>query len=111
MTDSVVASDTTPASFAFSRGRSASGLSEAPGHARVCPAAGVRSTIVDMAHYAQSLLEGKLAWSDAMTPQFATDDPDSRVGYGWFTTRIQGRDITWHDGESSGLLPLCPTAA
>ncbi|ELF1048302.1 beta-lactamase family protein [Enterobacter asburiae] len=104
MTDSVVASDTTPASFAFSRGRSASGLSEAPWvmHA-FAPAAGVRSTIVDMAHYAQSLLEGKLAWSDAMTPQFATDDPDSRVGYGWFTTRIQGRDITWHDGESSGF--------
>jgi CubicO group peptidase (beta-lactamase class C family) len=54
-------------------------LSEAPWilHA-FTPAGGVRSTIVDMAHYAQSLLAGKLAWRDAMTPQFATDDPDSR---------------------------------
>ena len=104
MTGSVVASDTTPASSTFSRGRSASGLREAPWimHA-FTPAGGVRSTIVDMAHYAQSLLAGQLAWRDAMTPQFATDDPDSRVGYGWFTTRIQGRDITWHDGESSGF--------
>jgi hypothetical protein len=60
-----------------------------------------RSTIVDMAHYAQSLLAGQLAWRDAMTPQFATDDPDSR-GLSLVHNTIQGRDITWHDGESSG---------
>lgn len=104
MTDSLVAGDSTPASPAFSHGGSASGFSEAPWimHA-FAPAGGVRSTIVDMANYAQSLLSGELAGSDAMTPQFPTDDPDSRVGYGWFTTRIKGRDITWHDGESSGF--------
>jgi CubicO group peptidase (beta-lactamase class C family) len=104
MTESVVASDSTRDTPAFSHGWSASGLSEAPWvlHA-FTPAAGVRSTIVDMANYAQVLLAGKLAGSEAMSPQFATDDPDSRVGYAWFTTRIQGRDITWHDGESSGF--------
>lgn len=93
-----------PATPVFSHGWSVSGFSEAPwvSHA-FTPAAGVRSTIVDMAKYAQALLAGKLSGSEAMSPQFTSDNPDSRVGYAWFTTRIEGRDITWHDGESSGF--------
>lgn len=104
MKNSVVADDSTPDTPAFSHGWSVSGFSEAPWvlHA-FTPAAGVRSTIVDMAHYVQALLAGKFAGSEAMLPRFATDDPDSQIGYGWFTTRIHGRDITWHDGESSGF--------
>lgn len=104
MKSSVIADDSTPVTPTFSHGWSVSGFSEAPWvlHA-FTPAAGVRSTIVDMANYAQALLAGKLAGSEAMPPRFATDDPDSRIGYAWFTTRIHGRDITWHDGESSGF--------
>ncbi|MCL6745737.1 serine hydrolase domain-containing protein [Kosakonia sp. R1.Fl] len=104
MTNTVVAEALTPDTPTFHHGWAVSGFAEAPWiqHA-FTPAAGVRSTIVDMAHYAQALLAGKLADSAAMQPRFATDDADSRVGYAWFTTRIRGRDITWHDGESSGF--------
>ncbi|CAH6246735.1 TPA: serine hydrolase domain-containing protein [Klebsiella variicola subsp. variicola] len=104
MTNSVVAEALTPDTPMFHHGWAVSGFAEAPWiqHA-FTPAAGVRSTIVDMAHYAQALLAGKLAGSAAMQPRFDTDDADSRVGYAWFTTRIRGRDIVWHDGESSGF--------
>lgn len=104
MTNTVVAEALPPDAPTFHHGWAVSGFAEAPWiqHAFM-PAAGVRSTIVDMAHYAQALLAGKLAGSAAMQPRFATDDADSRVGYAWFTTRIRGRDITWHDGESSGF--------
>jgi CubicO group peptidase (beta-lactamase class C family) len=68
---------------------------------RLLACGGVRSTIVDMTKYAQALMAGKLAGSRAWR-RFATDDPDSRVGYSWFTTAIKGRDIIWHDGQSAG---------
>lgn len=104
MNGTVVAEDSTPDTPAFSHGWSASGFPEAPWvlHA-FTPAAGVRSTIVDMANYAQTLLAGKLAENEAMLPLFTTDDPDSHIGYAWFTTSIKGQDIIWHDGESSGF--------
>lgn len=70
------------------------------------PAGGVRATIVDMAKYAQALLAGNLAGSEGMHSLFATDDPDSRVGYAWFTTRVRGREIVWHDGQSGGFAAM-----
>lgn len=39
-------------------------------------------------------------------PLFATDDPDSRVGNAWFTTRVRGREIVWHDGQSGGFAAM-----
>ena len=103
MTRSLVAQETTPPDAAFMPGWSASGLREAPWILNAfSPAAGVRSTIVDMTKYTQALMAGKLAGSQGMAPRFATDDPDSRVGYSWFTTAIKGRDIIWHDGQSAG---------
>ncbi len=104
MANTVVAEELTPDTSTFHHGWAVSGFAEAPWIQRAfTPAAGVRSTIVDMAHYAQTLLAGSLAGSAAMPPRFSTDDADSRVGYAWFTTRIHGRDISWHDGESSGF--------
>ena len=72
----------------------------------LAPAGGVRATIVDMAKYAQALLAGNLAGSEGMHSLFATDDPDSRVGYAWFTTRVRGREIVWHDGQSGGFAAM-----
>ena len=95
MTRSLVAQETTPPDAAFMPGWSASGLREAPWILNAfSPAAGVRSTIVDMTKYAQALMAGKLAGSQGMAPRFATDDPDSRVGYSWFTTAIKGRILS-----------------
>lgn len=103
MTSTLVAQQTTPPNAEFAPGRSASGLREAPWILNTfSPAGGVRSTIADMAKYAQALMAGKLAGSQGMMPRFATDDADSRIGYAWFTTRIKGRNIIWHDGQSAG---------
>lgn len=103
MTNSVVALDNMPTETTFTPGWSASGFSESPWilHA-FAPDGGVRSTIVDMVKYAQSLMAGNLAGSEGMIAEFATDDPDTRIGYSWFTTPIMGRDILWHDGQHSG---------
>lgn len=103
MTRSFVAQENTPPDAAFAPGWSAAGLHEAPWFLNAfSPAGGVRSTITDMVKYAQALMAGKLAGSQGMIPRFATDDPDSRVGYSWFTTHVRGRDIVWHDGQSAG---------
>ncbi|WP_323078559.1 serine hydrolase domain-containing protein [Klebsiella quasipneumoniae] len=107
MQSAEVARQNTPASPSFAAGWSVSGFPQQPWVMDAfAPAGGVRATIVDMAKYAQALLAGGLAGSDGMRPLFATDDPDSRVGYAWFTTRIRGREIVWHDGQSGGFAAM-----
>ena len=102
-----VARHNTPASPTFTMGWSAPGFPQQPWVMDAfAPAGGVRATIVDMAKYAQALLAGNLAGSEGMPPLFATDDPDSRVGYAWFTTRVRGREIVWHDGQSGGFAAM-----
>lgn len=102
-----VARQNTPASPSFAAGWSVSGFPQQPWVMDAfAPAGGVRATIVDMAKYAQALLAGNLAGSEGMPPLFATDDPDSRVGYAWFTTRVRGREIVWHDGQSGGFAAM-----
>lgn len=103
MQDSVIAQESTPPSPLFAPGWSASGFTEAPWilHA-FAPDGGARSTIVDMAKYAQALMAEKLAGRRGMAPRFGTDDADTRVGYAWFTTSVRGRNITWHDGQHAG---------
>nr|WP_228724089.1 serine hydrolase domain-containing protein [Klebsiella pneumoniae]UNJ80880.1 beta-lactamase family protein [Klebsiella pneumoniae] len=87
----------------FTGGWSAAGLREAPWYMHAfSPAGGVRSTITDMVKYTQALLSGRLPGSSSMDPRASTDDDDSRVGYGWFTTTFRGQNITWHDGETAG---------
>ncbi|PJR64751.1 serine hydrolase domain-containing protein [Raoultella sp. T31] len=86
-----------------SRGWSAAGYREAPWYMlSFAPAGGVRSTITDMVKYTQALLRGKLPGSVAMDPKRSTDERDTRIGYGWFTTKFRGREITWHNGETAG---------
>jgi CubicO group peptidase (beta-lactamase class C family) len=66
------------------------------------PAGGVRSTPDDMARYAQALLDGTAPGLAALTPQWDADG-QSRVGYAWFTDRIDGVDVTWHNGATGGF--------
>lgn len=66
------------------------------------PAGGVRSTPADMARYAQALLDGTAPGFAALEPRWNADGR-SRVGYAWFTDRIDGVDITWHNGATGGF--------
>jgi len=66
------------------------------------PAGGVRSTPADMTRYAQALLDRTALGLAALEPRWDADG-HSRVGYGWFTDRIDGVDITWHNGATGGF--------
>lgn len=66
------------------------------------PAGGVRSTPNDMARYVQALLDGTAPGLAALTPQWDTDG-HSKVGYAWFTDRIDGVNVTWHNGATGGF--------
>jgi CubicO group peptidase (beta-lactamase class C family) len=66
------------------------------------PAGGVRSTPADMARYAQALLDGTAPGLAALKPRWDADG-QSRVGYAWFTDRIDGVDVTWHSGATGGF--------
>jgi CubicO group peptidase (beta-lactamase class C family) len=42
---------------------------------------------------------------DALEPRWDADN-GSRVGYAWFTNRIGGVDITWHNGRTGGFTSM-----
>lgn len=69
------------------------------------PAGGVRSTPDDMTHYAQALLDRSAPGLVALEPQWNADG-QSRVGFAWFTDRIDGCDITWHNGATGGFASM-----
>ncbi|AQT79640.1 hypothetical protein B1R94_10705 [Mycolicibacterium litorale] len=66
------------------------------------PAGGVRATPADMARYAQALLDRQAPGIDALTPRW-DGDAGRRVGYAWITDRIDGAEITWHNGRTGGF--------
>ena len=68
------------------------------------PAGGIRSTPADMARYAQALLDGAAPGIDAMTPRFRFGE--LQVGYAWITEEIDGRAMTWHNGETGGFASM-----
>ncbi|MDX1892347.1 serine hydrolase domain-containing protein [Mycolicibacterium sp. 050158] len=69
------------------------------------PAGGVRSTPADMASYAQALLDRTAPGLGALEPRWAADG-QSRVGYAWLTDRIDGVDVTWHNGATGGFASM-----
>jgi CubicO group peptidase (beta-lactamase class C family) len=75
-------------------------------HALICPCRWREVHITDMVKYTQALLRGKLPGSVAMDPKRSTDERDTRIGYGWFTTKFRGREITWHNGETAAARSL-----
>ncbi|GAS95013.1 beta-lactamase, precursor [Mycolicibacterium canariasense] len=66
------------------------------------PAGGVRSTAADMAIYAQALLDGDAPGLTALEPRWDAGN-GSRVGYAWFTDRVDDVDIAWHNGATGGF--------
>ncbi|GAA5067164.1 CubicO group peptidase (beta-lactamase class C family) [Thermocatellispora tengchongensis] len=66
------------------------------------PAGGIRASIGDMARLAAALLDGSAPGVAALDP-VAPFAGRSRIGAGWITTSLNGRDITWHNGGSGGF--------
>ncbi len=64
--------------------------------------AGVWSTADDLAMLLRALLDGTAPGADAATPRFDAGDGE-RIGYGWFTETIDGREVTWHNGGTGGF--------
>lgn len=69
------------------------------------PAGGVRSTPDDMARYAQALLDDAAPGAAALTPRWDAGG-HGRVGYAWFTSRVDGFDVTWHNGATGGFASM-----
>lgn len=68
----------------------------------MAPTSGLRADITDMTRYARALLAGTAPGIDALVPR--ADLGASRIGWAWITTTTEdGREITWHDGQTSGF--------
>lgn len=63
---------------------------------------GLWSTAGDLATLVSATMAGTAPGADAARPRF--DESEARrVGYGWFTDRVDGREITWHNGGTGGF--------
>ncbi|MTK01131.1 serine hydrolase [Micromonospora sp. CP22] len=63
---------------------------------------GYWSTAADLARLVAATADGTAPGADARDPRF-DDTERARIGYGWFTTRYGDREITWHNGATSGF--------
>ncbi|SDU73294.1 serine hydrolase domain-containing protein [Jiangella alkaliphila] len=71
-------------------------------NAALGPAGGVRASIRDLGRLLEALLDGTAPGVAALEPvaRFGTG---ARIGAGWLTTKLRGREITWHNGGSGGF--------
>lgn len=64
------------------------------------------TTAADMTRYVQAILTGTAPGLDALTPRWDLGQGGAsgldRIGYGWFTTTVDGHQTVWHDGGTSG---------
>lgn len=66
------------------------------------PAGGIRASIHDMATLVAALLDDSAPGARALDP-IAPFGSGTRIGAGWVTTELDGRDVTWHNGGSGGF--------
>jgi CubicO group peptidase (beta-lactamase class C family) len=64
--------------------------------------AGLWSTARDLSRLVVAMLDGTAPGADAARPRYA-ERADRRVGYGWFTSRVAGRTVVWHNGGTGGF--------
>jgi CubicO group peptidase (beta-lactamase class C family) len=66
------------------------------------PAGDVWTTAHDLGRFLEAVIGGTAPGARAAVPVHDAG-PGQRVGLGWLTTRIDGRDITWHNGATGGF--------
>ncbi|WBB56733.1 serine hydrolase domain-containing protein [Verrucosispora sp. WMMD573] len=98
----VTGSDALPAERA--EGAASSGRTPDPWTGAGYAPAGIGywSTATDLARLVAATAAGTAPGTDARDPRF-DDTERRRIGYGWFTTRYGDREITWHNGATSGF--------
>ncbi|MDG4809291.1 serine hydrolase [Micromonospora sp. WMMD1120] len=64
--------------------------------------AGPWSTAEDLGRLLAATLAGTAPGADAATARFREDD-DTRIGYGWFTSRHGDHEVVWHNGATGGF--------
>ena len=67
------------------------------------PAGGIRSSIGDLARLVAALLDGTAPGTAALDPVRPFAGPAVRIGAGWLTVTVEGREITWHNGGTGGF--------
>ncbi|MGW7456477.1 serine hydrolase domain-containing protein [Streptomyces sp. NPDC054797] len=66
------------------------------------PAGDVWSTSEDLVRLLRAELRGAAPGAEAVVPR-SDAGAAGQIGLGWYTTRTQGREITWHNGETGGF--------
>jgi CubicO group peptidase (beta-lactamase class C family) len=66
------------------------------------PAGGIRASIQDMARLLAALLDGSAPGITALDP-VAPFGKGARIGAGWITIAVKGRQIVWHNGGTGGF--------
>ena len=66
------------------------------------PAGGIRSTLGDLTTFAAALVDGTAPGIGALEPTASFAGPAVRIGEAWLTSRVRGRDVTWHNGGTGG---------
>ncbi|WFE27378.1 serine hydrolase [Solwaraspora sp. WMMD791] len=104
MADTGYALDGAAVADGAATGSTAGGRSTEPWQASGLAGAGIGlwSTAPNLARLAAALRDGTAPGADAASPRFDAGD-DSRIGYGWFTTSYDGREIVWHNGGTGGF--------
>jgi CubicO group peptidase (beta-lactamase class C family) len=64
--------------------------------------AGLWSTARDLSRLVVAMLDGTAPGAGAARPRYAERE-DRWVGYGWFTSRVAGRTVVWHNGGTGGF--------
>ena len=62
---------------------------------------GAWTTAEDLTRFATGVLAGKAPGMAALEPEAESDTGE--IGFGWHTSDIERREITWHNGETSGM--------
>lgn len=64
---------------------------------------GVWSTASDLSRLVTGLLRGQAPGAASTRPLAGTGSADRRIGLGWFTSQVDGRTVTWHNGATGGF--------
>jgi CubicO group peptidase (beta-lactamase class C family) len=83
-------------------GTTPSGRKVEPSHGTgMAPAGGLRSTVADLATFAERMLDDDTVTRRMFVPR-ATLDEHSIMGADWVTTDVDGRALAWHGGDADG---------
>jgi len=96
--------DGTEAPTGHATGSTAAGRPAAPwtGSGYLPAGIGIWSTAEDLARLLRAVLDTSAPGAQAAEPRFDGGN-GGRVGYGWFTSKLGGKELTWHDGGTGGF--------